>query len=90
MVATLSDSEDINSNKEERNTANLCLITLEDEVSVEYNLEFTFDELRTTFYELLAEFKKADLKNKTFKQTNDVLQKKKKDEDLQKKFCKKS
>ena len=42
-------------------------MTLEDEVSSDLNSEFTYDELYTIFYDLLAEYKKAGIKNKTLK-----------------------
>ena len=35
---------------------------LEDEVYTKTSFEFTYDELRITFYDLLAEYKKVDLK----------------------------
>ena len=45
MIATWSNSDDSNTNDENQNFANLCLIAQEDEVQSEHVLDFTFDEL---------------------------------------------
>lgn len=57
MITTQSDSEYTSSNKkEEGKIINLCLMTLEDEINSEPNLEFTFDELYIALYDLFVEF----------------------------------
>lgn len=48
-------------------------MTLEDEVNPDLNVEFTFNELHSAFYDLPTEFKKAGIKNKSLKQSNDAL-----------------
>lgn len=80
-VATWSDNQYSSSNEKEEKTPNLCLTALEDEVTSELNLEFTFGKFHTTFYDLLLKFKKLGLK-KNLKQVVDSLTKKK-DEVLQ-------
>ena len=50
-------------------------MALDDEVYS--NSEFTYDELNTTFYELIAEHKKAGIKIKTLKLDNETLLKEK-------------
>ena len=69
MVATWSDSDESSLSEEEtlKNEANLCLMGLEDEVCTASNLKFTYEELHTTFYDLLSEYKKAGLKYNALK-----------------------
>ena len=69
MVATWSDSDESSSSEEEKleKEANLCLMGLEDKVCTESNLEFTYEELHTVFYDLLSEYKKAGLKYNVLK-----------------------
>ena len=76
MIATWSDSEETSSNEEEEEqpkSANICLMALEEEVCSDSNTEFTYDELHTAFYELLAKYKKAGLKSKSLKHDNKIL-----------------
>ena len=76
MVATWSDSEGSTSTeeKETTKTTNLCLMTLKDEVmSLEPQTEHMFDELNSTFHELLSELKKVGVKIKILKNITDGL-----------------
>ena len=93
MLATWSDSDESSSSEEEKQDkeANLCLMGLEDEVCNDSTTEFTYDELHTAFYDLLAEYKKAGSKLKVLKNNNDALHKEnnealKKNEILQREF----
>ena len=53
-------------------------MALDEEVSSELPLEFTFDELQDAFHDLIKEFRKVSLKNKNLKAKIEVLIKKKK------------
>ena len=74
-----NDDEELLSSSEEEetiNTVNLCLMALEDEEVQTPNshYEFTFDELTSTFHELMSEFKKAGSRIKMLKDLNGNLQ----------------
>ena len=82
LFGAWSDDEELSSSSDEvepTNTANLCLMALEDEEvqSSDSQYEFTFDELMSAFHELMSKFKKTGSRIKTLKGLNENLQKEK-------------
>ena len=55
IVTTQSDNDASSSNQEDQNIENLCLMAQDGEIISEHILDFIFDELQDTFYELLDE-----------------------------------
>ena len=58
MIVIWRDSDELGSDEEIQNVANLCFIAQEDEINLEPSLEFTFNELQDAFYDLIKNFKK--------------------------------
>ena len=78
-MATWSDNDELSSNDDTHEEANLYLNAYENEVTSDPSNAFTFDELQETFYDLLDDLKKLGLKNKQLKMQNQCLVKEKKD-----------
>ena len=63
MVATWIDTEESSSDEEVQKVVNLYLMAQEEKITSETKLDFTFDELKKAFYDLIDELKKLGLKN---------------------------
>ena len=72
MIATWSDSEDSSSDEEAQKIVNLYLIAQEDEVTLDTQSKFSFEELQA-FYDWIDELKKLTLKNKNLKSSIPTL-----------------
>ena len=53
MIVTWSDSEESSLDEKVQKMMNLCLMVQEEEVTSETQLDFIFDELQETFYDLM-------------------------------------
>ncbi|KAL5540333.1 hypothetical protein UlMin_042895 [Ulmus minor] len=75
MVATWDDSDSTESESENDEQANVCFMTIQDEVtySKPNSLEFSFDELLDAFEELHSEFEILISKNEVLKNKNSSL-----------------
>ena len=75
MVATWDDSDSSESESENDEQANVCFMTIQDEViySKPNSLEFSFDELLDAFEELHSEFEILISKNEVLKNKNSSL-----------------
>ena len=81
-MAIWSDSDDSTTDEESHEEANLCLMAHENEITLETQNEFTYDELLEAFYELLDDLKELEIKNNNLKLRNQELAKEKEEEDV--------
>ena len=74
----MSESDESSFEEEDSNEqANLCLIAHENEINTEIPIDFIFEKLHETFYDLIDELKKLGIKNKKLKSKNQYFTKRK-------------